>query len=491
MEKVAHSIDARISADEASSRAQIVAGLPVSIAITYAVIFTIGLCFYSWLWDSAPIIVPDSPSYVRAAQDLADFRVDELNSRPPGYPLLLVLTGYVNGATRPLFYTSLAFHFVSIWLMAALLNRMGLRCVWLIVFAGVLMLPPYIEYAAYVLSDNLSTVLLVTTFAALGFWLLRGRGTSLVILSGIAMGFSALTRPTYQILAFISVAYLLMARWVVGEKSSGSYRSYIRAGAILLTASVVLIGGYSLVNYVKFGFFGIYPMAGFNLSTRTVRFLERLPDEYAAEREALIKARDAHVTKRGEDHTPYLSYWKAVPELQKITGLKPIPDLAQHLMRLNLLLIKKAPLNFLQEIFVSFSSYWLPSATELANMHSFALQALWVLLHFGILGTFVLVATVICGLTIFHLSSRLILGFDSRINFAGFQAPFLIYFFAGIIVFYNAIATCMVEVGDPRYRVPTEPLIIFMCFLGFYLWGRLLVRNPLAIASERALGPAS
>ena len=54
------------------------------------------------------------------------------------------------------------------------------------------------------------------------------------------------------------------------------------------------------MNYSKFNFFGIYPMTGFNLSTRTVRFLERLPDEYAAEREALIRARcNADLIARG------------------------------------------------------------------------------------------------------------------------------------------------------------------------------------------------
>ena len=182
-----------------------------------------------------------------------------------------------------------------------------------------------------------------------------------------------------------------MTRWVGGEKAI-SYRDCIRAGVILLTTSVVLIGGFSLLNYVKFNFFGIYPMTGFNLSTRTVRFLERLPDEYAAEREALIKARDAELVKRGEDHTAHLSYWKAVPDLVKITGLKEIPDLSQYLLHLHLILIKKAPLNYLQEVFSSFSGYWLPSATDLANMNSRGMQTLWVVLHFAILGVVYLAA---------------------------------------------------------------------------------------------------
>ena len=45
-----------------------------------------------------------------------------------------------------------------------------------------------------------------------------------------------------------------MTRWVSGQKAI-SYRDCIRAGVILLATSVVLIGGYSLLNYVKFNFF--------------------------------------------------------------------------------------------------------------------------------------------------------------------------------------------------------------------------------------------
>ena len=36
---------------------------------------------------------------------------------------------------------------------------------------------------------------------------------------------------------------------------------------ILLAVSVVFMGGYSFLNYVKFNFFGIYPTTGLNFST--------------------------------------------------------------------------------------------------------------------------------------------------------------------------------------------------------------------------------
>jgi hypothetical protein len=154
---------------------------------------------------------------------------------------------------------------------------------------------------------------------------------------------------------------------------------------------------------------------------------------------------------------------------------------------LNLILIKKAPLYYLQEVFASFSSYWLPSATELANMNSLSIQALWVALHFGILTLFILQLVVILGLTIFMFSQCFFLN-DTKLETSLSLPPghAFAYFLAGTVVFYNALVTCLFEVGDPRYRVPTEPLLIFMCFLGFYLWRHLIIsiNRPLQNQSQ-------
>jgi hypothetical protein len=473
VKKVTETVVVSTNSFEVGQKIYTIAGLPLSTAIVYVSLFSVAFWFSSAVWTAAPFIVTDSPGYIRAAQDLSDFHVDQLNARPPGYPMLLVLTG----SGRLLFHTSLALHFASIWLLSAVFYAMGLTRGWLVLPALLLLLPPYVEYAAYVLSDNLSEFLLVLAFSSIVLWFLRGRGSGLLILSSIAIACTGLTRPTYQILALVVAGFLLMTRCVGGEKAI-SCRGCIRANVILLTTSVVLIGGFSLLNYIKFNFFGIYPMTGFNLSTRTVRVLERLPDEYAAAREALIKARDAELVKRGEDHTAHSSYWKALPDLVKITGLQEIPDLSQYLLHLHLILIKKAPLNYVQEVFSSFSSYWLPSATSLANMNSRGVQILWVVVHFGILALFTLQLVVIAGSSIFHFSQHLFVSgikLETRLSLP--PGPTFAYFLAGTIVFYNALATSFFEQGDPRYRLPTEPLIFFMCFLGLYLWRQLLLQT--------------
>src|SRR5262245_44212666 len=64
---------------------RVVAGLPLAAAAVYAVLFPIALWCYPALWHQAPVLQSDSFSYMRAAADLEDARLDHLQPRPPGY----------------------------------------------------------------------------------------------------------------------------------------------------------------------------------------------------------------------------------------------------------------------------------------------------------------------------------------------------------------------------------------------------------------------
>jgi len=447
-------------------------GLPLPSAVFYLVLFAAAFIFYTSLWSRAPILAPDSYGYMEVAEDLSNLHLDRLHARPPGYPVFLVLTGSGERLTRALFYSSLALHFTAIWLLAAVLFQLGITRVWLNSFALLLILPPYVEFAAYVLTETLTEFLLTIGFSLLVFWFLRRKGAYLLLISGAAIGCSALTRPTYQALVLVIACFLFVGCRVFTEKPV-PYKQIIHVTLVLVTASVLFVGGFSLLNYLKFNFFGIYTLSGFNFSTRTVKVLERLPDEYAAVREALIKARDAELTKRDSDHTARLSYWLAVPDLIRITGLQG-PALSHYMLRLNLLLIKEAPLQYLEEVFASFSSYWLPSSTQLANGGSMALRILWAILQLCSVAIFALQAMVIFGVALFIFSRRLLQ--KRSVSKYTFNLPagcLFAYTLSVTIILYGAVLTSLVEIGDPRYRVPTEPLLVFGCFLGFYIWRHL------------------
>src|SRR5262249_28764141 len=132
-----------------------VMGLPAWVAFTLVLFFVGAFTFYVIFWPEAPAIQPDSGSYLRFAQDLADFHIDQLHERTPGYPIFLLLTGSNQSPNRTLFYVSLLLHFASICLLASILFRVGLSGMKIVFFSLILLLPPFVEPAAYVLTETL------------------------------------------------------------------------------------------------------------------------------------------------------------------------------------------------------------------------------------------------------------------------------------------------------------------------------------------------
>ena len=78
----------------------------------------------------------------------------------------------------------------------------------LILFGFILLLPPYVESAAYVLTENLTEAMLVAGFVSFVFWFLHKKGIWIFV-SALTVGYAALTRPTYQLLALAMAGYFL------------------------------------------------------------------------------------------------------------------------------------------------------------------------------------------------------------------------------------------------------------------------------------------
>src|SRR5207249_6221762 len=256
--------------------------------------------------------------------------------------------------TRGLFFVSLLLHFLAIWLLASALYRAGLKEIMLTVFCLILLLPPYVEPAGYVMSENLAEVMLVSAFVGLVFWWLNKRPIS-ILLSALAIGCAGLTRPTYQVLVLAIVGYVVIVSFTL-RRTAAMWKDIVKASLILICGSVVLLGGYAFFNYRTFGYFVITPKLGLTLSLKTARVIERLPEEYARVREVLIRARDAELIT-DPSHTGQDYIWRLMPELMKITGFQQ-PQLSDYMLRINWLLIKKAPLNYLQEVVRAFGSFW-------------------------------------------------------------------------------------------------------------------------------------
>ena len=437
--------------------------------MAYCLMFGCAIGFYLFLWPQAPITPPDTGSYLRAAQALLEPTFAQLQERGPGFPLLLILTGSSQSPTRALFALSMFMHFTCIWLLAGLLYRNGLSEALLIVFGVVLILPPYAEPAGYVLSENLTEFTLVLGFASLSFWFVLGcKSWSLLSLASLAMACSALTRPAFQLLALTVAVFLCLGSYLLCGSAEVSQSPARQRQPDLVSGA--LIGGYSASNYIRYGYFTVTPKLGLTLTTKTVRFVELLPPEHSEIRKILIRARDSELTSESS-HTGAMYIWGIVDQLAAATGMD-YATLSSHMLKLNLQLIGKAPLRYLQDVIWAFGSYWLPASDELANMNSRFLQFIWGAIHFGVITLFFCTLCLCIAAGFFLNRTRNAMRNVELQSDAMHTWQMEWLFICGVgatVVMYSPLISALVEAGNSRFRVPTDSLILFVVFLGLSL----------------------
>ena len=430
------------------------AGLPRTVALIYLLGFALALVVYGLAWRDAPVLDGDSGQYLEVAADLADGRLDELHLRTPGYPLLLALTGSSHAPTRALFWTSLVLHFATVWMLGWALQRAGAPRGVVLALAALLLLPLYVEPAAYVMTENLAQFALAAGVTCTVGWRSRGH-LGWVLTAGVALSFAAVVRPVYQLVVPLFCVLLVLP--IVSGRAARP--AHFRASAAMLLLWISIVGGVATFNWLRFQWFGLGPSAGFHLSTRTVLLLERLPDEYAEVREILINERDRQLVQRGGTHTGTQAIWSVREELGQVTGLSQ-PELSRFLIRMNLVLISKAPLEYLQEVAKSVPLYWFPATTRLSAMDSSALRWLWTLVHFAVVGLFAI--QVMGWISLWSRWTRPAVdqqpAFDDLQTFASV--------FAMAVILYTMVLCCFMDIGEPRQRRSTDAVIVFATLLG-------------------------
>jgi len=438
-------------------------------AFLILVLTTIYGLVYWHAWPQAPCSVSDSPGYLEVARDLADGRLDQLQERVPGFPLLLVWTRSHATPRRALFAVQLLLHAVATLALCALLYRLTASKPSVIALATVAVLPPSVSHAGYVMSETLAEFWLIASVCALTRGLLTGRW-EWIVLGAVATGWSALVRPTYSALAIAFVAVL----WVLARRLALPRQRFRAASLALLLASGVAVGGYAGFNLMRFGYFGTTPLLGFNLCTRTVRVVERLPDEHRQIRTILVQHRDSVLVRRSSDHTATMYVWEAIPELREKTGLS-MSQLNRKLLRLNVKLIARGPMWYVAAVLESAAHYWMPSVPLLANFDSQLLQIVWAAVGFGLNLVFLAVVALALGSCVLGACVQ---GLSQTLRRAAPGETCVALGLAVTVVLYTFCISSVVEVGNPRYRAPTDLLALFASLLALNAWRRLRSNLP-------------
>lgn len=433
--------------------------------LTFATMLLAAGVIYFFLWPQAPArVMGDTDEYIWTAKVLQSGNIPRPLDRVPGFPALIVLIG----SGRLLYFVLLFFHLASTALLLYLMQRLGVSAMRRILFALVAISPGVVSVlCGYIMTESMTEFFLVISFVLLALWFANQK-YSFLIPAAILLALSALVRPSYQML-FVPVAALILL--APGIKK-------IRSAIIVVVTAAIIIGSYVGYNGTRFGFYGMTPLIGFNMCTRTARVLERLPA--GPIRDILIRYRNNDLVN-GVSKTGVMYVWKgykpdmywppsieeakgkgAIPELMAVTQLNK-GELSKKLQKMNVRLILSAPMEYVRDVGAAAVTFWFPASTTIANFGSRKVQLVLGLIHAIVFMIFFIQMIFIFGAMALLVANRELRAQLKTIRPIIWQNFFVLMLVLVYVLYTFAIST-LVEVGNPRYRAPVDLLIFFFVF---------------------------
>jgi hypothetical protein len=148
-------------------------------------------------------------------------------------------------------------------------------------------------------------------------------------------------------------------------------------------------------------------------------------------------------------------------------------------VKLNLVLIRQAPMSYLEDVVATIAGFWTPSAGQgLASLDSRILSLAWAGLDLAFIAGFFLLFVIVAGATALARVGRLIA--NRELSWPGpsyVRMRTVGYTLALGLVFYATMICGVAGPGLTRYRTPVMPLVIFAVFVGLDVCWRLRRRT--------------
>jgi len=289
-----------------------------------------------------PVVYPDTHSYFALASQLLHFDFSDYDGvRTPGYPALLLLASQ-DPCVVWLMQSAMGV-VVSLLLFWICFTHTG-NTSWSFV-AGLLhaLALNQLFFEANVLSETLSTLLVVLSVACLVRVVTNGPRPLSGVAAGLVSAVVTLTRPAYVYVGPLCVLVVLLFE-----------RDARRLAAGLAVAFLLPVLGWAAFNKVTIDYFGLSTMAGYNLTNHSGAFMEQAGDEYATLRDIYLKYRAQKIAETG---THSMTIFGAKREMLEKTGLDQVA-LSRQLTKLSLQLIVNNPALYLRSVAECWVSFW-------------------------------------------------------------------------------------------------------------------------------------
>ena len=430
-----------------------------------------------------PIAYSDTPSYRRLAEAVLRGFVNYDGTRTPGYPIFLAMVGN----DQRVWVVQLLLGFATTFL----LFYIGWKLTEKPWFGGLIALSHTLNlgqlfFESNLLTESLTTFLLILTMTGMLIWLLypKKRSLWLAFLIGLISALTLLVRPLFIYLPF----FLLIFLWI-GLKQNyspvetvdsidskvGEQQTFINQHPLKFVIAFILpvaffLGGWITFIHTQFGDWSLTTMTGYHLIQHTGSFFEYVPDEYASLRDTYIQYRDAHIAQYG---TQTNTIWEAIPEMSNTSGYN-FYDLSRILAQISIQLILKHPFLFLKSaiagwwMFWRTSFYWSIDALRfpwLAGGLDMVIQIQRIVLFFiNLIFIFSSLYFVFaeCLATFRHKP------FQGRLQFTNPAKKAFFWLLLGTIWIASILQTLLDHGDNPRFLVPLQSLLALWVALWFF-----------------------
>lgn len=123
---------------------------------------------------------------------------------------------------------------------------------------------------------------------------------------------------------------------------------------------LALIIGWSTVNYVRFRWFTVSTLTGYDLTQFSGPYLGEAPARYKTLAEIFLRYREIHLQRT---RWPYDVIWEARPAMLKATGMTDA-ELSRTLVGISLHIFLRHTGAYLQQVLRSFKVFWRPPVYE-------------------------------------------------------------------------------------------------------------------------------
>jgi len=300
-----------------------------------------------------PLYDDDSAYYLLLARAIRQgtFFSQDVGGRTPLFPLFVALLG---GNGQGVFAGNLVLGVLTSQLLFRIFLRVPDSPALAVAVALVYTLnPSTIRFERTVLTEILACFLIsLGTLFAVNACNSRVNFARCTGLSSTAFSLAAVTRPVFQLLPLAAMAAIIGLTWK--ERAiRGRTSKAIAAGLIPFA---VLVMGWEMLNYGRFGWFTLSTFSGYHLTNHTGQFMNEAPPQYARIAGIYLRYQEAHLRDTGMRAN---AIWEAREEMKQATGMNDV-QLSRSLVSLSLRLIISHPAGYLESVGHSFKRFWRP-----------------------------------------------------------------------------------------------------------------------------------